>query len=50
LNAQFRFEVFNTLNHANFGIPSGSLSSANFLRITSAADPRILQMALRFSW
>jgi hypothetical protein len=50
LKAQFRFEVFNTLNHANFGLPAGSLSSATFLRITTAADPRILQLALRFSW
>jgi Carboxypeptidase regulatory-like domain/TonB-dependent Receptor Plug Domain len=48
--AQFRFEVFNTLNHTNFGLPSGSLTSANFLRITSAGDPRILQMALKFVW
>ncbi len=50
LKAQFRFEVFNTLNHANFGLPNGTITSANFLRITSAGDPRILQLALRFNW
>ncbi|MBV8819311.1 MAG: hypothetical protein JO022_13200, partial [Acidobacteriaceae bacterium] len=48
--AQFRLEVFNTLNHANFGLPTNTMNSANFLRITSAADPRILQLALRFTW
>ncbi len=50
VKAQFRFEVFNTLNHANFGLPNGTITSANFLRITSAGDPRILQLALRFLW
>ena len=50
LKAEFRFEVFNAFNHANFGLPNGSITSANFLRITSAGDPRILQLALRFSW
>jgi hypothetical protein len=48
--AQFRYEVFNTLNHTNFGIPSGTLTSANFLRITSAGNPRIMQLALRLVW
>ena len=48
--AQFRFEVFNTLNHANFGLPSANMTSATFLRITTAGDPRILQLALRFTW
>jgi len=50
LKAQFRFEAFNTLNHANFNLPTGGINSANFLKITSAGDPRILQMALRFAW
>ena len=29
---------------------SGTLTSANFLRITSAGNPRIMQLALRLVW
>jgi hypothetical protein len=42
-----RGEGFNVINHANFSAPSTNLSSANFGRITSAGDPRILQFALK---
>ena len=42
--------MFNTLNHTRFGLPNGTITNANFLRITTAADPRILQVALRFNW
>lgn len=45
LNA--RGEAFNALNHPNFNGPNGSLASANFGRITSAQDPRILQAAVK---
>ena len=49
-NAQFEFraEFFNVLNHANFtpaNIPR--VGSGGFGRITSAADPRIGQLALK---
>jgi outer membrane receptor protein involved in Fe transport len=44
---QFRAEAFNALNRANFNLPDGNRSSANFGRILSAGDPRILQFALR---
>ena len=47
---ELRFEFFNVLNHTNFNIPSGTLSSANFGKIQSAGDPRILQFALKFSF
>jgi len=42
-----RGEGFNVINHANFNAPTASLSSANFGRITTAGDPRILQFALK---
>ena len=47
---QLRFEFFNSLNHTNFSNPVGSFNSANFGKIQSAADPRILQFALKYSF
>lgn len=48
IKAQLRFEMFNALNHANFANPSSARNSVTFMQITSAGDPRILQLALRF--
>jgi hypothetical protein len=47
LRLEARGEAFNLINHANFSAPSTNLSSANFGRITSAGDPRILQFAFK---
>ena len=58
-SVEFRAEAFNVANHVNpcgsnsgmQGTPacmSTTLSDANFGRITSAGDPRIMQMALKF--
>src|SRR4051794_9016913 len=44
---QFRAQAYNTLNHANFNYPSATVDSASFGSISSAADPRILEGALR---
>jgi hypothetical protein len=50
-NIEFRAEAFNVLNHTNFDIgQSQNINSANFGRITSAFDPRILQFALKFNF
>lgn len=47
-NVQFRAEFFNAFNNVNFNLPNANLSSgAQFGRITSALDPRILQFSLK---
>ncbi len=44
---QLRVEAFNALNNVNLGAPNTGRDSANFGRITTAADPRIMQLAAR---
>jgi len=44
---QFRAEFFNTLNRVNFNNPVVNVSTGGFGSITSAADPRIGQLALK---
>lgn len=45
---ELRWEVFNTLNHANFSNPVAAFSNTNFGRILAARDPRIMQLAAKF--
>jgi hypothetical protein len=47
-SVEFRAEFFNVFNHAQFGGPSGDISSSTFGLVTGAYDPRIGQMALKF--
>jgi hypothetical protein len=48
---EFRAEFFNVFNHAQFGNPGGNISSpGSFGRVTTARDPRIGQLALKFSF
>jgi hypothetical protein len=47
---QLRFEFFNALNHTNLNNPVSGMNSAAFGKIQSAADPRILQFAGKFSF
>jgi hypothetical protein len=44
---QFRAEVFNVANHANFGLPVADLNSPSFGRILSAGPPRLMQFAVK---
>ena len=44
---QFRAEFYNAFNNVNFGMPDNGLTDSSFGQITSAADPRILQMGLK---
>ena len=65
VNVEFRAEFFNIANHANFlnpnvinsyqGFYTGGGQGTNpnsgiFGQITSTADPRIIQLALRLSF
>jgi hypothetical protein len=47
---EFRAEFFNVFNHAQFTNPNGDINASNFGQITNARDPRIGQMALKFSF
>jgi hypothetical protein len=47
---EFRAEVFNLLNHDNFGTPDGNISNATAGVITTADDGRATQFGLRFAW
>ena len=47
---QFRWEVFNVLNTANFNNPTSALNSSNFGRILTAGQPRIMQFAIKFDF
>ncbi|MGB7434049.1 MAG: hypothetical protein WBW49_01425, partial [Candidatus Acidiferrum sp.] len=50
---EFRLEAFNAFNHAQFYGPAsvdGEVNDPNFGRIVSAASPRLLQLATKFSF
>jgi hypothetical protein len=48
LKAEFRWEVFNVLNHPLFAAPSGDISTGAASQVTSlSGDPRVMQFALR---
>jgi hypothetical protein len=47
LRFQYRAEFFNFFNHPLFNNPDTTLTDSTFGQITSARDPRIMQMALK---
>ena len=49
-SVEFRAEFFNLGNHAQFTNPGGNSSSPAFGLVTSARDPRIGQLALKFNF
>ena len=50
-NLEFRWEVFNALNEANFGLPNRTVNGGGFGTITTLqGDPRIMQFALKLNF
>jgi hypothetical protein len=47
---EFRAEIFNLLNHDNFGNPDANISNTTAGVITTADDGRATQFGLRFAW
>jgi hypothetical protein len=50
---QFRFEMFNVFNHTQFFGPAavnGDVDNGLFGQVTNAAPPRLMQLALKFSF
>ncbi len=45
---ELRFEAFNLFNHAQFTNPTGEINSSEFGVVTSARDPRIMQIGAKF--
>jgi hypothetical protein len=50
IKLSFKGEFFNFLNHTNFSGVSTSLGSGTYGRITSARDPRKIQLSMRFEF
>jgi hypothetical protein len=47
---QLRGELFNALNHPNLGVPNATANSTLFGQISTAGDPRIVQIAARIQF
>jgi hypothetical protein len=50
---EFRVEAFNLFNHAQFYGPTsvnGNINSSSFGQVVSAASPRLMQVAVKFTF
>jgi len=47
---EFRAEAFNVLNHTNFSGVNTTFGNSSFGNVTSATDPRVLELALRYKF
>ncbi|MGH9673050.1 MAG: TonB-dependent receptor [Bryobacteraceae bacterium] len=50
MNLQVRADMFNTLNHVNYGGPSTGVTSATFGEINGAGGMRVVQLNGRITW
>jgi hypothetical protein len=50
MRLQFRAEMFNAWNHAQFQAPEGNAGAANFGRISASRPPRLIQLAMKMYW
>ena len=50
VNLQFRWEIFNAMNHANLTNPVGRIISGTAGEINTLSGPRIMQMGLRIEF
>jgi hypothetical protein len=50
MNVLLRGEFFNLFNHTNFSEVDNRLTSPGFGAVTSAADPRIIQLGVKLSF
>ncbi|HEV2275884.1 MAG TPA: hypothetical protein VGR96_17060, partial [Acidobacteriaceae bacterium] len=50
MNLELRGEFFNVWNHTNFGLPDSNTGDVTFGRVSTAADPRLIQVAGRLTW
>ncbi len=47
---QFRWEVFNIMNHPNFNLPNDNVDTPGVGSITKAKDPRVMQLGVKYSF
>jgi hypothetical protein len=45
---QFRADIFNLFNKAQFDNPDGNFSNSTFGQVLKAREPRLVQFALKF--
>ena len=50
VRTELRADFFNLFNHAQFANPSTSITAGTFGQISTTADPRIIQVALRLTF
>ena len=48
LDIQVRIEGFNLFNQTHFNQPSGAIGTANFGKVTSAQDGRVVQLGIKY--